>query len=1397
MLMFGGERLVVGLAMPSEKTGSKTLNANSILIAESQKDCEGNIPSRLEFGGSVAFEEDCVWRPQVHFISALSGKVSQPNRSLKAPIISLNTSLPLPSSTSGPSKLVVNNVVLVNFTLSNPTKPSNPVLWPAGLLQPGWQAGTTLPRKLYLLDVRIFVQAESLQQYLQFFRYNSSATFYTDNATFLHVNYWNDERTLLQNVGLLLDVPGMSPLDMLGTKPAPGRNFVLGADTATLVPLLRGVAGVSTRVPFLVYLSSNVSLTARTGVGAGLPVNRQLFVVGKLTDITSIDFGMEVNQLVLAGSWSNITFSRVVLENLGPGDNRSAAISHNHDVQAGYNIWPVLFKRSARRLSLNNVTLVLSHLDVEEFLYKATLYQIRPAGFTQQLQVLDSMVMAWRVTWQPTSVGMLIMTPLLLTTSMSVLDTNYTTQPVIAPQVPLPTRYTVASSEASLQQALVQVNDWGLEGLGAAATGSQSELVLITTNLSFEGVSAPAAPGNQSPEQQLLEHLERNMQAIRAMRHILMGIVQPPVMLDMAYAVDLVRFPPGMPTGQLLIVSLTMNHLPQGPRASLPTASMLTADVWTILLWCFARPPDSVIQMSNVTLWLPAGEFSLIRSHTKDTPVDFDVGLEGGVVMSFAGVVDLRADGLYVSLFKGPGIAGNSLTLRMELGWSMNGPPKGFWTTPASAAPAGGRLSDAMVTVLAVCLVTAFVASMLACLAIVFWRKRAAEARAAAAAAAELGKAGLAHTSSTGRDVDSSGEGGNSDGAGPTRHRARSDLGMLSLLHMAPEVLEGPVHDSSNSYHHDRAALTHELARSQFGVTQLSGGDVQPAEEGSGSHVAGLGRAAAHGRPLLPPAASVPGFSTTSMASDAALHRLQSAITSMSQDVLSRRLAGAYGKGPSIMSTLGKTSLPEALMHRGGGDAANADSAGAHQQAQEGAGTVDSPHALSAGNAGGPVPAAGAWTGALARAAAAADNHDGLALGSGGARGFTAGKAAPAAPAQNHSVSSGSNPSGDDGLDQLKLLQLVGQGTFGQVYKALWRRRCVAVKVLQLPATAGSSDMAPWMGVGRASSHREKMAVMETVLRLVMEFCDAGSLRTALDQKLLIDRTTGLPALECVLFLAHDVACAMIHLHSEHLLHGDLKASNVLLKRTAPRLPVAPEAAGAANRNKAGQLAGLGLGLMAKVADFGLSLTLGPAETHVSQMHMGTLTHMAPELLLHGRASKASDVYAYGILLWELATGRRPYSGTPVGMLAHKVAQQGWRPAWPGGASLPVRQLVEACWAQEAADRPCFNDVVQRLEAMASELDQLKQQQAQQMAAAAAPVCALGASGNHLELELGHELTPSMMEDLMPSGFSAGSNHSGLSAQGEELQLEDSGILYEMSQLSGGSQAEQGPVDPL
>lgn len=84
---------------------------------------------------------------------------------------------------------------------------------------------------------------------------------------------------------------------------------------------------------------------------------------------------------------------------------------------------------------------------------------------------------------------------------------------------------------------------------------------------------------------------------------------------------------------------------------------------------------------------------------------------------------------------------------------------------------------------------------------------------------------------------------------------------------------------------------------------------------------------------------------------------------------------------------------------------------------------------------------------------------------------------------------------------------------------------------------------------------------------------------------------------------------------------------------------------------------------------------------------------------------------------------------------------------------------------------------------MASQLECLKTAQAQQMAAAAAPLCQPGGPAGGLEAELAHELTPSMMAELMPSGFSAGSSHhSGGDADGGS-----GAALYEMSQLSGGS----------
>ena len=107
-----------------------------------------------------------------------------------------------------------------------------------------------------------------------------------------------------------------------------------------------------------------------------------------------------------------------------------------------------------------------------------------------------------------------------------------------------------------------------------------------------------------------------------------------------------------------------------------------------------------------------------------------------------------------------------------------------------------------------------------------------------------------------------------------------------------------------------------------------------------------------------------------------------------------------------------------------------------------------------------------------------------------------------------------------------------------------------------------------------------------------------------------------------VLRMAHDIASGMAYLHSRQVVHGDLKCENVLLAEA----PVgSPEM------------------VVAKVADFGLSRNLVAGQTHLSTQSHGTVTHMAPCLLENGRMSRASDVYSFGILLWELVNRKRPY----------------------------------------------------------------------------------------------------------------------------------------------------------
>ncbi|GLC37176.1 hypothetical protein PLESTB_000988200 [Pleodorina starrii] len=208
---------------------------------------------------------------------------------------------------------------------------------------------------------------------------------------------------------------------------------------------------------------------------------------------------------------------------------------------------------------------------------------------------------------------------------------------------------------------------------------------------------------------------------------------------------------------------------------------------------------------------------------------------------------------------------------------------------------------------------------------------------------------------------------------------------------------------------------------------------------------------------------------------------------------------------------------------------------------------------------------------------------------------------------------------------------------------------------------------------------------------LVMELCERGSL--AAWRATHWNGPEERPDLSVLLRLALDIAYGMSYIHSMGICHGDLKLSNVLLAGCCD----ASTLVGAISPNDPPDLLA---GWVAKVCDFGLSRVLTNDRTHVSTRPYGTPTHMAPELWTKGHVSQPADVYAFGITLWELATGERPYKGLNAARILHRVLLNGGRPALPLWLPPSYTRLVTSCWAQSPKDRPAFGEIVRHLEAM-------------------------------------------------------------------------------------------------
>lgn len=261
-------------------------------------------------------------------------------------------------------------------------------------------------------------------------------------------------------------------------------------------------------------------------------------------------------------------------------------------------------------------------------------------------------------------------------------------------------------------------------------------------------------------------------------------------------------------------------------------------------------------------------------------------------------------------------------------------------------------------------------------------------------------------------------------------------------------------------------------------------------------------------------------------------------------------------------------------------------------------------------------------------------------------------------------------------LEELINPKYIGQGGFGAVFRAQHRTwgYDVAVKIVNSEAISREVK-------AMASLRNQYVLLLLGVTEnlewgyasgpaLVTQFMENGSL-------------TGLLQPECprpwplLCRLMQEVVLGMCYLHSLNpvLLHRDLKPSNVLLD---PELHV-------------------------KLADFGLSTFQGGSQLGAgSKEPGGTLAYLAPELLanVNRKASMASDVYSFGILMWAVLAGREAEYVGKISLVQEVVCEKQIRPPLtevplpspetPGLEGL--KELMQHCWSSEPKNRPSFQE---------------------------------------------------------------------------------------------------------
>ena len=251
------------------------------------------------------------------------------------------------------------------------------------------------------------------------------------------------------------------------------------------------------------------------------------------------------------------------------------------------------------------------------------------------------------------------------------------------------------------------------------------------------------------------------------------------------------------------------------------------------------------------------------------------------------------------------------------------------------------------------------------------------------------------------------------------------------------------------------------------------------------------------------------------------------------------------------------------------------------------------------------------------------------------------------------------NASQPEQLLHYQLGKSLGEGGFGHVYQA-WDaklHRQVAIKYLK--NIAASVDLMKEARLAASLQHAAFVKVhaleqTEDSQAIVMELVPGRTLRQVLE--------TQTPSISHVIDIVLQVAQAMQEAHAAGLVHGDLKPSNLMQEPSG----------------------------VVRILDFGLAIQADRDVTTslVQSDPQGTIAYMAPEVLTGTSLRPSSDIYALGVILYEMLTGARPFANLSGLALAAALIQSN-SDQWPWPDHLPqvLRQLVRAMTARQLEHR--------------------------------------------------------------------------------------------------------------